>query len=182
MGKEKRLMILTSVILSFITAGVLLIVGIICKLNVDFLYNLLSGVDEIVLYTNPDIVANVVLIACVVEAVLIGCGNALLLVSISGKGKHFEQRHSIFVTGSVLVIITGGTSIYSILLFVALFMKERSTDGVIQNPSFIAHEGTQSKTEKDSSNLREEITQLKKMRDEGVITEEEYQKMLTKLI
>ena len=178
MSKERRGMILASIILSFIAAGALLIVGIVGKLNVDIIYNALINWEEEIAYINPDVVANVLLILSIVVTTLICCGNALLFVSIANKGKNFKQRKNIFIAGSVLVILTGVTNIYSILLFVAIFMKERETLNV-QNATFSQVQEPTPVQEKD---VKDQINELKKMRDQGIITEEELQQMLMKLI
>ena len=179
MSKERRGMVLVSIILSFITAGIVLIVGIVGKVNVDIIYNTLVKWEEEIAYINPEVVANALLILSIVTVVLICCGNALLFVSIANKGKNFKQRKNIFVAGAVLVILTGITNIYSILLLVVLFSKDEPQKVNVINAYA---QPKQEQPKDDMERLKEKIIELKQLRDQGIITEEEYQKMLTKLI
>ena len=98
----------------------------------------------------------------------------LLILAIWKNGKLFRQRYGLYMTALVLSIIINLFSISSILLIVSMFIS----DWVWVKPT------DQKEVIIDITPERKEdkIAKLRKMRDEGQISEEEFQEKLLDLL
>lgn len=98
----------------------------------------------------------------------------LLILAIWKNGKLFRQRYGLYMTALMLSIIINLFSISSILLIVSMFIS----DWVWVKPT------DQKEVIIDITPERKEdkIAKLRKMRDNGQITEDEFQEKLIELL
>jgi len=184
MNPSKRKMIIISIVLSFIAAFANLVTVLPLVLSNDAFLSVLSEYN--ITFASADIVFVVLIILTALEVVLICGGNALLLVSIKNKGEHFKERKSVFIFGAILCIISGPTSIYAILLYVALTMKDWETmcppteDYIFKSES--NNNGTTVEVSPKLLEMQKKINDLKMLRDAGQISEEDYKKILSELL
>ena len=103
-------------------------------------------------------------------------GSVLLLYSIRSRGKYFRSSSTLYYTGVVITIICGGWLTW-ILLMISMFVP----DVIIMNkPSDVKKE--EILQTKEMEEKKQKIEHLKKLRDDGVITEEEYKEKLFELL
>ena len=127
-------------------------------------------------YTTNLIVNIVILAAALV-------GSILLFYSVRDKGKYFRNSRGIYVAGVIIVILAGGT-ISWILLLIAAFTPDIV---IINDPNEIRRQMQEESQEEVLHNQeyelkKQKIEELKKLRDTGVITEEEYKEKLFELL
>ena len=101
----------------------------------------------------------------------------LLIMSIWKNGKLFRQRYGLYMTALVLSVIVNLLSISTILLVVTMFIS----DWVWVKPK---DEAIYHKVDSpNSSEHKQEIVKrLKEMKDNGEITEEQFQEEIMKLL
>ena len=98
----------------------------------------------------------------------------LLTISIWNKGKYFRARYRYYMTALVLSIITSLFSLTSILLIISMFISDWvwSKEDKVDNQKVV-----------NISDTREEkIAKLRRKRENGEITEEEFQQEIMKLL
>lgn len=160
MNKTKRGLIITAIVLNFISIALNLYFAILYFLPPTDAITILLGVYQI-LGVGAYIAA-----------------NCLLIYAIADGGKHFRQRNGLYMTAVVLTFVLNLFSVSSILLLITLFMS----DWVWVKPKdddFVVVE------EKKTDNMDEKekkIAQLRKLKEEGKITEEEFNEQLFKLL
>ena len=98
----------------------------------------------------------------------------MLILSIWGKGKYFRQRYGLYMTALMLSVVLSLTSISTILLICTMFIS----DWVWTKPK---DEQIYHKEIKEPSK-EERIAQLRQMKDNGLISEEEFQEEVMKLL
>jgi len=175
MNKTKRNLILASAILNFITAIINLVSCIIAKVKPEFLvkyqdYYYIFGFSSNIVYVVISFIAVVV-------------GSILLLYSIRQKGKYFRNSYGVYVAGFVIVVFFGG-SVAWLLLFISAFVPDVI---IINDKSELRREAKQEEKEeilrdKAYEEKKARIEELKKLRDSGAITEEEYKNKLFELL
>lgn len=174
MNKSKRNLIIASAIINLISITANLVMSIMLYLNEEFAmfyseyYYVTSFTTN--LYYN-------------IFSFLIGLvASILLLYSVREKGRYFRSSQGLFIGGLVIIVFCGGYLAW--LLFISMFIP----DVIIMNSkSEIRRE---EKNEKFSENKKEEayeakkrkIEELKQLRDNGVITEEEYKQRLFEIL
>lgn len=113
-------------------------------------------------------------IACCIAVIV------LLTMAIWRNGKLFRQRYGYYMTALVISIIVSLLSVSTILLIITMFIS----DWVWISPKDDHATRVDDKTEVIPSEKErsDKIEQLRKLRDDGVITEEEFQNELMKLL
>lgn len=111
-----------------------------------------------------------------------GCIAVIVLLSLAiwHNGKLFRQRYGYYMTALVISIIVSLLSVSTILLIITMFIsdwvwitpKDYKSTKIDDNTEVLPSERTRS----------EKIANLRKLRDEGKITEEEFQNELMKLL
>lgn len=175
MNKTKRNLIMASAIINLITVAVNLISSIIAIVKPDFLvkyqdYYYFLGYSTNIVYV-------------VISFALGLAGSILLLYSIRSKGKYFRNSYGIYVAGFVIIVVCGGWLAW-ILLFISAFVPDII---IINDKTELRREA---KIEEKEKILRDKayeekkakIEELKRLRDTGVITEEEYKDRLFELL
>lgn len=168
MNKTKRNLILAAAIINLIGITANLILSIILILNAELLQDYLTYFYFISYSTN---------IVYVVISFAAGlAGSILLLYAVRAKGKYFRLCHTIYIVGFVIVVVCGGYVPW-ILLLISMFIP----DVIVMNTKseVRAEEKAENKAMEDKKN---KIEELKRLRDEGVITEEEYKQKLFEIL
>ena len=105
--------------------------------------------------------------------------NGLLIFAISAKGLMFRARYGFYMAAVVISLILNLFSIATILLIVTLFLSDMFWVKPDKNPT--AFDAPQ--TEANSTESKEKkIEKLRKLKEEGKITEEEYNDKLLELL
>lgn len=99
----------------------------------------------------------------------------MLILSIWGKGQLFRQRHGLYMTALMLSVIVNLTSITTILLICTMFIS----DWVWVKPK---DEQIYHKEDPTVTNKEEKIAKLRQLKENGLISEEEFQEELMKLL
>ena len=105
----------------------------------------------------------------------------LITLAIWNKGQHFRKRYGLYMTAICLSLITTLTSVSCILLIVSMFVSdwvwEKPKDKAPNPHGFHTIEG-----EKGKPNKEDQIAQLRQMKENGLISEEQFQEELMKLL
>lgn len=176
MNKTKRNLIIAAGIVNIVDAAASLVLTI-CALAypevmskyIDYYYYFLS--------VSTNIFVNIGVFA--VSLV----GSILLFYSVREKGKYYRTSRAAYVAGVIIVILTGGT-ISWVLLLIAAFTPDII---IINDPQEIREQMREEQKEevlKDKAyeEKKQRIEELKKLRDSGQITEEEYKAKLFDLL
>ncbi len=102
----------------------------------------------------------------------------LLTMAIWGNGKMFRQRYGYYMTALVISIIINLLSVSSILLIITMFIS----DWVWIKPDKEKTTQVGDNIEVISETKQEKIARLKKLKEEGKISDEEYNEELMKLL
>lgn len=168
MNKTKRNLIIAAAIINLITVIASLVMSILMIVNSENLagyeeYYYLLGYSYSIFYVVIQLAAGIV-------------GSILLLYSVREKGRYFRSNQGIFATGFIIVVVFGG-SIPWLLLLISLCIP----DIVIMNSkSEIRHEEKMQNSAYDEK--KKKIENLKKLRDDGLISEEEYKEKLFEIL
>ena len=103
--------------------------------------------------------------------------TVLLLYSIREKGKHFRSSYGIFIAGFVMVLVFGGFLAWALLLgsmWVPDVIVMNTPREVRQEEEVVENRAYEEKKRK--------IEELKSLRDNGIISEEEYKERLFELL
>ncbi len=168
MNKTKRNLILASAILNLIGVTANLILSIILIVNAELLKEYINYIYLLSYSTN---------IVYVVISFTAGfVASILLLYSVRAKGKYFRLSQGIYYTGFIIIVVCGGFLPW-ILLFIAMFIP----DIIVMNTrSEVRHE---ERMENNAMEIKKKkIEELKRLRDEGTITEEEYKEKLFEIL
>ena len=101
----------------------------------------------------------------------------LLLLTIWGKGKYYRRRYGYYMTALILSIIVSLFSISSILLIISMFVSDMvwihpKEEKVGNNGNVVSITDTK----------EEKIAKLRRKRENGEISEEQFQEELMKLL
>lgn len=99
----------------------------------------------------------------------------LLTLSIWGNGRKFRQRYGYYMTALVISIIISLFSVTSILLIISMFIS----DWVWEKPK---EPFTNEKVVNISDTREEKIAKLRRKRENGELTEEQFQEEIMKLL
>ena len=165
MNNTKRALIITAIVLNFFSIA----------LNIYFIVAYFMTVKDFrgpLFYTILDIFQILVYIAC----------TGMLIYSILGKGQYFRQRYGFYMTAVVMSMIINLISVATILLIISLFTSDivwvkpekENKNTIIVEPEKEENFSQKSKEKK--------VAQLRKLREEGKISEEEFNDELMKLL
>lgn len=179
MNRTKRNLIIAAAVINLIDIISSLAMVIYYRIDPSWLQNYAEYVGIIVNVTNSSF--NLVYQIIMFITGLIG--SIFLLYCVRADGKYYRGSRGIYVAGVIIVILTGGLVPW-ILLLIAAF-----------KPDIIINNDRAELRREFEANLREEvlhnaayeekkhkIEELKKLRDAGTITEEEYKEKLFELL
>ena len=175
MNKTKRNLIMASAILNLITVTISLVLSIIAVADSDFFVKY-SEFYYLVGYST-----NIVL--AVISFAVGLAGSILLLYSIRAKGKYFRRSYGVYASGFVIIVLCGGWIAW-ILLFISAFIPDII---VMNDRADLRREAKEQEKEEILHNRayeekKRKIEELKRLRDNGTITEEEYKEKLFELL
>lgn len=158
MNTTKKWLIITAILFNFVSIG----------WNIFYIVNWFKYKASSVFY----LIWYFITIACCIAVIV------LLSMAIWRNGKLFRSRYGYYMTALVISIIVNLLSVSSVLLIISMFVS----DWV-----WITPKKDDSKVEIDEKtvvikNKEEEIARLRKLKDEGKISEEEFQERLMKLL
>ncbi len=166
MNKSKRLLLIAVIVLNFINAAS----------NIGFaIYRLVLG--DIMGYSLFSVIYDFISAA----AFLTSAG--LLIYAIAGKGEFFRARSAYYYAAITITLCLGLVSIPSILLIVTLFMSDmiwvKPHDDV-----YFGHSENIEQQPKGMSDKEKErkIAELRKLKENGIITDEEFKEKLMELL
>ena len=169
MNKTKRNLIIASAIINLLNAALGLVYAILLVFYKDAL-----AVYEEYTFLISYISSNVIMSAINFAVSLVG--SILLLYAVRQKGKYFRTSQGMFIAGFIIVVLCGGMLPW-ILLLISFFIS----DVIVMNtPNEVKREEKQE--EKAYEDKKKQIEDLKRLRDAGIISEEEYKKKLFELL
>ena len=105
----------------------------------------------------------------------------LLTLAVWNKGKNFRKRYGCYMTAIVLSLVITLTSISCVLLISTIFISdwvwEKPKDKAPNPHGFQTIEGEKGKPSKE-----DQIARLREMKENGLITEEQFQEEIMKLL
>ncbi len=170
MNKTKRGLIIAGAVVNLISIAASLIISIILLTDKQLQKELINNGYMYLLTNSSNIFYSVISFAAGLA------GSILLLYSVRSKGKYFRRSIMQYYIGFGITIFFG-----SFLSWLLLFISMLIPDIIIMNtPSEVRKE--EIKEEKAYEEKRKKIEELKRMRDNGDITEEEYKEKLFDLL
>lgn len=103
-------------------------------------------------------------------------GSILLFYSIRKGGKYFRTSQKFYVAGLIITIIAGGWLPW-ILLLISMFIPDII---VMNTPNEVRREERREQNEYDAKKAK--VEELRRLKDEGLITEEEFNQKLMELL
>ena len=167
MNKTKRNLILSAAIINLINMIANLVVAIIYLVDPELYVNLGAYLLIVSYYSIYFVVVEI-------DAGIIA--SILLIYSVRKKGKYFRQSQKYYIAGLIIVIFAGGW-IPWLLLFISMFIPDII---IINSASEIRQEERAEDREKEEK--RKKVEELRRLKEEGVITEEEFNKKLMDLL
>lgn len=175
MNKKKRNLILASAIINLVNITISLIMSILLVTN----DKLLKAYEEFYYVVSFSYTLTYAIISFAVGLI----GSILLIYSVRSGGKFFRRSQGIYIAGFIIVVLFGGFLSW-LLLFISLFVPDVI---IINSRSELRQE--ERMEERDNRNQerayeekKRKIEELKRLRDSGAITEEEYKEKLFDLL
>ena len=168
MNKTKRNLILSAAIINLINMIANLVIVILYLVDPEYYVNILGTYLYIISYYSIYFIF--------VEVVAGIVGSILLIYSVRSKCKYFRVSQKYYIAGLIIVILAGGW-IPWILLLISMFIPDII---IINSPSEVRRE--ERAEESANNDKKRKVEELRKLRDEGVITEEEFNKQLMDLL
>ncbi len=170
MNKTKRNLILSSAIINIINMIFNFVVVIICIVNPELIAQ--SEFLTLYLYSFIYYTAYFAIVECVVGLI----GSVCLIWSVRKSGKYFRRSQGYYIAGLIVVILAGGW-IPWILLLISMFIP----DIIVMNmPNEVRRE--ERIMEREEEVKKKKIEELRKLKDDGVISEEEFNQKLMELL
>ena len=166
MNKTKRNLIIASAIINILNAAL----GLVYAILLVFYKDALAAFEDYTILISY-ISSNVVISAINFAISLVG--SILLLYAVRQKGKYFRTSQGMFIAGFIIVVLCGGMLPW-ILLLISFFISDVV---VINTPNEVKREEKQE--EKTYEDKKKQIEDLKRLRDAGIISEEEYKQKLS---
>lgn len=167
MNKTKKNLILSAAIINLINMVANLIIAIIYCVDPELYANL--GVYLVVISYYSIYFVFVEVVAGII-------GSICLMYAVRKNGKYFRHSQSYYIAGLIIIILAGGW-IPWILLLISMFIP----DIVIMNtPIEVRREEREENRENEEK--KRKIEELRKLKEDGVITEEEFNNELMKLL
>lgn len=177
MNKKKRNLIIASAILNVVGVTASLVIAILMVVAPEFLLKYTDYVSYFIggyaSFARTDMVYLVMTAIAFAVGVL---GTIFLLYSVRQKGKYFRTTQGLYLAGFIIIVVAGGWLSW-LLLFISMFIP----DVIIMNtPGEIKREEKQE--DKVMAEKKRKIEELQKLRDTGIITEEEYKERLFEIL
>ena len=167
MNKTKKNLILSAAIINLINMVANLIIVIIYCVDPELYANL--GVYLVVISYYSIYFVFVEVVAGII-------GSICLMYAVRKNGKYFRRSQSYYIAGLIIIILAGGW-IPWILLLISMFIP----DVIIMNtPVEIRRE--ERTEDRANEEKKRKIEELRKLKEDGVITEEEFNNELMKLL
>ena len=167
MNKTKRNLILSAALINLINMVANLIIAIIYLVNPELYADL--GVYLVVISYYSIYFVFVEVVAGII-------GSICLMYAVRKGGKYFRRSQSYYITGLIIIILAGGW-IPWILLLISMFIPDII---VMNTPVEIRRE--ERAEDKENEEKKRKIEELRKLKEEGAITEEEFNNELMKLL
>ena len=168
MNKRKRNLILSAAIINLINMIANLVIVILYLVDPEYYANILGTYLYIISYYSIYFIF--------IEVVAGIVGSILLIYSVRSKGKYFRVSQKYYIAGLIIIILAGGW-IPWILLLISMFIPDII---IINSPSEVRRE--ERAEESANNDKKRKVEELRKLRDEGIITEEEFNKQLMDLL
>lgn len=165
MNNTKRKLIIWAIVLNFVMASAILymyITGVISLAKLD--------PTEFVTMSKGQYIASYT-ISYAVEFLAMLASPILLLISIAGKGMHFQKRKKLYIAAIFINVFINLISVATLLLVISYF-KYLDIE-VIKEEDVV---------EISEDDLKDKIAKLRKLKDDGVISEEEFKEQIMKLL
>ena len=165
MNESKRKLIIWAIVLNFVMASSILymyITGLISLVKLD--------PSEFVTISKGYYIAGYTM-SYAVEFLAMIASPILLLISIAGKGMHFQKRKKLYIVAIFINVFVNLVSIATILLAISYF-KYLDIE-VIKEEDVV---------EISEDDLKDKISKLRKLKEEGIISEEEFKDEIMKLL
>lgn len=177
MDQVKRKLINIAAILNLVQAGLLLLMCLV------------DGVTGSITLLEFGIEGNlffiITLIVYAVGACFYIASGVLLLYAINNNGKNFSERKAHYISGIVLTALCGPLSLSAILLYCSLVNRGQTENGAIQTENGTVKEINQAQQTLVSPKTEEfktKVEELRRLREEGVISDQEFKALLMKLL
>ena len=168
MNKTKRNLIIASAIVNLVGVTANLVLSILLMVNPELLQEYLNyfyfvGYSTNIIYVVISFAAGLV-------------ASIFLFYSVRAKGKYFRTSQGLYFAGFIIIVVCGGMAPW-VLLFIAMFIPDiivMNTKSEVRSEERMENRAMEEKKRK--------IDELKRLRDEGVITEEEYKQKLFEIL
>ena len=167
MNKTKINLILSAAIINLINMVANLIIAIIYLVNPELYADL--GVYLVVISYYSIYFVFVEVVAGII-------GSICLMYAVSKGGKYFRRSQNYYIAGLIIIILAGGW-IPWILLLISMFIPDII---VMNTPVEIRRE--ERAEDKENEEKKRKIEELRKLKEDGAITEEEFNNELMKLL
>lgn len=171
MNKTRKNLITWAYVLNLVAAGINIISLILSTIYIEKLYEFL----ELELAQNEIIYARIENITTyVIDIGLMLSAGICLVLSLKKHDTNYELSKKLFFAGLILNVLSSPISIASILLFIAHFKYmdikvEQEEDDVVEIVD-------------SEDEIKRKIEKLRKLKDQGVISEEEFNQEILKLL
>lgn len=174
MNREKKNLIMAALIINFVLAGVSIF---------SCIFDFITASDSIGLGSQQGLYNLISVILEVLRACVLLASGILLMFSIKDEGKYFKKRKSLYIIGVILTAIVSPLEISSIILYFSLAKKDEPfvQEFIEVDNGVIIENSPQDPQAKKNEEFKAKVEQLRKLRDEGVITEQEFKSLLMKL-
>ena len=184
MNNAKKTLLMVSGILSLIEgAGLILLTA--------FLESFLNGIIDTVVATDPalteqdielireqfQVMQGAFQVILAIFAVIVVLAGIFTLIAVSDPNK-FERRKGLYVTGAVLTILAGPISISAILYYVSFALPD-ARNKQLPTPQIVDIQKDQTK---NYAALKDDIQVLRQLKEDGIITEEEFKKKIMDML
>ena len=185
MNKTKRNLILAAAILNLVTVVVGIVFDVIVRVYPEKFAELFAENNYLYTYfmqiNNPN--GKYALVSDIITACLGLIGSILLFYCIRESGRYFRNSRGAYIAGLIIVIFAGDF-ISWILLLIASFVPDIIINNDVEQ---LRREYREAQNEEILHNKAYEIKkakieELKRLRDAGAITEEEYKEKLFELL
>lgn len=168
MNKTKRNLIIASAIVNLVGVTANLVLSILLMVNPELLQEYLDyfyfvGYSTNIIYVVISFAAGLV-------------ASIFLFYAVRAKGKYFRTCQGLYFAGFIIIVVCGGMAPW-VLLFIAMFIPDiivMNTKSEVRSEERMENRAMEEKKRK--------IDELKRLRDEGVITEEEYKQKLFEIL
>lgn len=194
MFETKKKLILASSIICLVLAVVVTLLSIVVGLDVNFMVNYMRSFGFYV-SSNYNFILLMALIITI--PIYLIAGILLMIVAVSKTPEEFNKKRSVFIAGAVFTILSGIVSIQSILIYIVIGMRDVPTfteegkelykkdNGVPvyqQQYNKAVQQNQQTQPQANKEDFEKKIEALRKLRDSGTITDEEFKSLLSKLL